>query len=228
MAKISTNEAAALRDRMLKVHAPNHVCRPDTRLVIEGYPRSSNSFAVDVVAEAAGAALPRHFIAHHTHEVDNLRLADAYGIPKIILIREPGDAILSFHIYSKAPVEACANRYAEFYRQCLTMMDKAAVVHFRDVTTNIGSVVAKINAIGNFGIDETQDFDAIRERALALVRGRASKDDQDLAARQVAAPDARREALKNELRADVQSYLASRSELNEIYEKILAAGNLPS
>ena len=107
---ITKEDALALHAKLAQTHAPNHLCRPDTRLVVEGYPRSSNSFAVDMIGESATGLLRRQDIAHHTHDVANLQIAQAYGIPKVILIREPEAAILSFHIYSNAPIPRCAKK----------------------------------------------------------------------------------------------------------------------
>lgn len=222
MLAITKDEALALRATLAKTHEPHHLCGPDTRLVVEGYPRSGNSFAVDMIAECAGGHLHRAHIAHHTHEVANLQIAGAWGIPKVILIRPPEDAILSFHIYSKAPVGRCAKKYADFYAGALKCMNRAVVIHFRDVTGDFATVIRQINAITGFAIPEDQDFDAIRARALDLVRARASKTSEEDAMRQVAAPDPQRDAIKNELRGDVQGFLAAHPRAIRVYDRVMA------
>ena len=223
---LNEHQLSVIRSDLEKRHPPNHICKPNTRLVIEGYPRSSNSFAVHMTYLSAGNRLHESEIAHHTHRVDNLRLADAYGVPKVILIREPEDAILSFHIYLKLPMERCAAIYVSFYTAALLKMEKTAVVHFREVTGDFRSVVKRINAVGNFGIPEDQDFDAIRDKALALVRSRASKTSEEDAMRQVAAPNEKRQKIKEELRKAVWECLASNPEVRDIYERVIATAGL--
>jgi len=224
--KTTKEEARALYDTLAQTHAPNHLCRPETRLVVEGYPRSSNSFAVDMIGESAIGHLHRSEIAHHTHHLFNLRIAQAYGIPKVILIREPAAAILSFHIYSEAPIPQCAAKYATFYAGALELMNDAAVIHFRDVTGDFRKVIARINAIGDFAIPEDQDFAAIRARALGLVRGRASKTSEEDAMRQVAAPNEERERIKDRLRGEVETFLAAHPRAIRVYDRVTARAGL--
>ncbi len=227
MQTITKDQASALYETLARTHEPHHLCRPDTRLVVEGYPRSSNSFAVDMIGEAAIGFVHRSQIAHHTHDVANLQIAQAYGIPKVILIRTPEDAILSFHIYSRAPIPRCAVKYADFYAEALKLMKRnAALIHFRDITGDFSTVIARINAIGDFNIPEDQDFEVIRTRALGLVRGRASGASQEDAVRQVAAPNEQREAIKKTLRGDVRDFLAEHPRAQRVYERVMAKAGL--
>lgn len=220
-------EAVILRETLAKTHEPHHLCGPDTRLVVEGYPRSSNSYAVDMIGEAAIGFLHRSRIAHHTHEIANLQIAQAYDIPKVILIRAPEDAILSFHIYSRAPIARCAAKYADFYAGAIKLMKRnAAVIHFRDIIGDFSRVITRINAIGDFNIPENQDFEVIRTRALGLVRGRLAEASEEDAMRQVAAPDAKREEIKNALRGDVRGFLGDHPRARRVYERVVEKAGL--
>lgn len=204
----------------LSRHPKNHVCNQNTRLVIEGYPRSGNSFTADMLAVCGGNRLRIDEMAHHTHEIENLLLADAFGVPKMILIREPEDAILSFTIFSERPVAECTARYVKFYERAKDLLTNAIIVHFRDTTTDFRSVVSRLNSLGNFGIPEDQDFSVRHQEALALVRSRAS-DDAEQAVRQVAAPSEKREEMKNTARASVLDYLARNGDARKIYNELL-------
>ena len=216
MTAITKTQAEALYETLSATHATNHICRPESRLVVEGYPRSSNSFAVDMLVEAAGGHLNVGQMGHHTHDIANLQIAEAYRIPKLILIRDPEAAILSFHIYSGAPIMRCAKRYGDFYLASLELRKTGtAAAHFNEVTNDFGKVVAKVNGIGDFNIPEDQDFDEIRDRALASVRSRASTESE------VAAPNEKREAMKNEVRDQVQDFLAKHPRALRIYERVL-------
>lgn len=221
MSAITKDRAEELYEALAAKHEVHHICRPDTKLVVEGYPRSSNSFAVDMIVESAPGILRPHELGHHTHEVANLQIADAYGIPKLVLIREPEDAILSFHIYSGAPIARCAKRYADFYEGALQLPDGSAGAHFREVTSDFGAIVKKLNEIGGFGISEDQDFEAIRERALAAVRGRVENVAEEEATRRVAAPNEKREKIKDELRGEVQGFLSEHPRAERLYNRVV-------
>lgn len=221
MSSITKDQAQDLFDSLATRHEPHHLCKPDTRLVLEGYPRSSNSFAVDILIASAGRLLHSSQLGHHTHDVANLQIADAYGIPKLILIREPKDAILSFHIYSRAPVAKCAKLYGDFYQGALELTDNADAAHFSEITGDFGKVVRKVNRLLGVKIPVNQDFEQIKEQALSSVRERAKSGDKDLDTRQVAAPNPEREVLKDKARSDVDTFLASHPRAERFYEKIM-------
>ena len=67
---------------------------PDTDLVVEGPPRSANSFTVRMLHRMLGRP-PRFRIAHHSHSQDNLWAGAGYRMPLVVLARPPQDAILS-------------------------------------------------------------------------------------------------------------------------------------
>jgi len=63
-----------------------------TELVIEGFARSGNTFAV----AAFSLAQPRPVrLAHHLHAPAQVLLAARMGIPCIVLVRDPVDAVAS-------------------------------------------------------------------------------------------------------------------------------------
>ena len=65
---------------------------PSTDLVIEGFPRSGNTFAV----AAFVLSQPRPVrIAHHHHVPAQVIYAVKRGIPVLVVVRKPDDAVLS-------------------------------------------------------------------------------------------------------------------------------------
>ena len=67
------------------------VRRERTRIVIEAFPRSSNSFAVRLFRQAnPGYAIDE--ISHHAHIVSNVKQAARWGIPALVIVRGPGAA----------------------------------------------------------------------------------------------------------------------------------------
>src|SRR5689334_19049404 len=63
-----------------------------TEIVIEGFPRSANTFAVVAFRLAQQREIE---IAHHLHAAAQIKHAINLKVPVIVLIREPSDAILS-------------------------------------------------------------------------------------------------------------------------------------
>ena len=83
---------------MLATVGHGGVCREHMDLCVEGYPRSANTFTVDMIK----GSNPRLVIAHHTHDVDNIRLALLFRIPTLVVIRNPLDAVTSHSVYFDA------------------------------------------------------------------------------------------------------------------------------
>ena len=71
--------------------AVNHT----TQLVIEGFPRSGNTFSVIAFEHAQREAVR---IAHHLHVPAQIIRAARWQIPSIVLIRDPVDAVASLLI----------------------------------------------------------------------------------------------------------------------------------
>lgn len=220
--ELAQADVLTLQQNLLRLHPKNHVCNSTTRLLVEGYPRSSNSFCVDMIVQSGLGVLPVEHIAHHTHSIENVKIAEYFGIPKVILIRSPADAVLSFHIYSGQPIRVCADIYVKFYSQSLMYLQNSIVVDFEQVTSDFRSVVVGLNRLGDFRLNENQDFVEIQQRALEMVRARGKNLARDAEIRQVAAPNEQREILKERAREDVVNYLVKNANLHEIYLQMCA------
>jgi hypothetical protein len=63
-----------------------------TELVIEGFPRSANSTTVHGFMADQDRPVA---IAHHKHHASQILRAVRWGIPAVVLVREPADTIVS-------------------------------------------------------------------------------------------------------------------------------------
>src|SRR5215211_5981100 len=88
------------------------VVTPDTQLVIEGFPRSANTFARVAFNRAQSG---RVRIAHGLHVPAQVIRASTWRIPTLILIRKPKDAVLSFAIRDPISVDQALRYYITFY-----------------------------------------------------------------------------------------------------------------
>lgn len=124
-------------------HNAHRAVRRDTQLVIEGFPRSANTFA-EVAFRLAQPDAVR--TADHLHVSGQLARAVEYGIPSCVLVREPADAVRSLVIKYPhiRPVDALRS-YRRFYEQSLRYTEHMVVATFDQVTCDFGAVTARIN-----------------------------------------------------------------------------------
>jgi hypothetical protein len=122
-------------------HSPE-VIGPRTELVIDGYFRSANTFAVH--AFQLSQARPVR-LAHHLHAPSQLIEAARRGIPALLLIREPEGAILSELLYDSVALPDALVAYTRFYRSLLPYLDGFTLGEFEQVTREFGVVVRHLN-----------------------------------------------------------------------------------
>lgn len=121
------------RDRLLS---------PETELVIEGFPRSSNTFAL-VAFELAQSRPVK--LAHHLHAPAQIIRAVQWQIPSLVVIRNPEDAVLSMIVFSSFPAKDLLEAYYLFYKSVLPYSHGFVCATFDEITTDYGSIIQKIN-----------------------------------------------------------------------------------
>lgn len=121
----------------------DEVVRPTTKIVIDGFPRSANTFATIAFQTAQGTPVQ---IAHHLHAAAQLIAGVRLGIPTVILVREPADAAVSEAIRAyPVPLRQVLAAYCRFYASVIPYLRDMAVGEFRTVTSDFGSVIRKLN-----------------------------------------------------------------------------------
>lgn len=125
------------------------VVGPGTKITIDGFQRSANTFAV-VAFESAQPAPVR--IAHHLHAVAQIAESVRRRIPTVVLIREPEACALSHVIRNRytTPRIVLAS-WTRFYERLLPLRDDVVIAPFEAVTKDLGKVIAATNA--RFGTD---------------------------------------------------------------------------
>lgn len=118
-----------------------------TKLVIEGFPRSGNTFAVTAFRMAQTSDV---VIGHHLHASAQIVAAVRCGIPCLVLVRNPRDAVLSFLV--RAPwltARLALQQYIHFYSQIEPMQNQYVIATFEQIISNFGLVIEQINKIFN-------------------------------------------------------------------------------
>jgi hypothetical protein len=172
-----------------------------TEAVIEGYPRSGNTFAVAAFRLAQKRPVQ---LAHHVHAPAQILEGLRLGLPVTVLIRRPEDAVLSYVIRAPMDVERALHMYIRFYARVLPRRGDVVIAPFSTVITDFDSIIVSMNK--RFGTSFGGFLHAKENVRLAFesIEARGHRD----AARQrrdyesgVARPSATRESLKAELRA---------------------------
>jgi hypothetical protein len=143
------------------------LARRDTAIVIEGYLRSGNTFSVAAFQIANGS---QPHVGRHLHGAPHVLRAARLGLPTLVLIRQPRDAVLSYLVRraTLTPHDAVLE-YLDFYRTAWPARDSFVVGPFDRVTSDFGAVLEQVNQ--RFGTsfrryDPTPENEA---RAFALV-----------------------------------------------------------
>jgi hypothetical protein len=86
-----------------------------TQIVIEGFPRSGNTFAVAAFQQAQRESVR---VAHHLHMPAQVIRAAQWSIPIFLLARKPTDAALSWVIRGPGvPIRQTLKHYVSFYEK---------------------------------------------------------------------------------------------------------------
>ncbi len=184
------------------------VVRPGDAAVVEGFPRSANTFASYAFRDSQPQGLR---FGNHFHSSAQFVLAARYGIPAMLVLREPIGACQSFMMFTGnvSAAESLA-RYIAFHKPLLRLQDHFTVAPFEEVTSNFGASIARMNA--RFGTNFTlfdhtpenqkQVFDTIAaDRAKReKMFGAAFKDPL-----RTTTPTAEKEARKAQLAAEFQT-----------------------
>lgn len=114
----------------------------NTECVIEGFPRSGNSFFLSAFKKWN----PDVRVAHHVHVPQQVLCGLQKGLPVIVLIRNPIDALSSLLIADNSLSVAIAiNSYLEFYEKVLPVIEKTTIGRFEECTTKPHEIIRKMN-----------------------------------------------------------------------------------
>jgi hypothetical protein len=124
------------------------------KLVIDGYPRSGNSYSRLQFLEANPGIEP-HF-GNHIHLASQLILAVRYELPAALLLRKPEEAVVSYGAFRikqamsgamtiEALLEQNCRYYYDMHRRLLPYRDRILVSRFEDVITDYAGVIDRLN-----------------------------------------------------------------------------------
>lgn len=130
---------------------------------IEGFPRSSNTFAVGAFVMGN-----RHlgdwerFVADHTHLPQQIPRAVRLATPCLLVIREPVATLESWlRVHPRLGARTAIRHYIRYYRCVEPLADEIVVADFSQVIENCPRVIERLNAKygTSFGCLDTTDED---------------------------------------------------------------------
>jgi hypothetical protein len=196
---------------------------PDKRVVIEGFPRSGNSFARRAFIMAQDETFDVTSIAHHLHVPAQVVRAAQWQIPTLVLIRRPKDAVLSLVIRDPISVDQALRYYISFYETSEKYRDAYVLGLFEEVTEDFGQVIERLN--DKFGTTFSL-FNHNEENVSKLFAGmetQARKQyGETLLERKIQRPSADRQRIKYEMEYDLETPKRKKliAEAEAVYDRL--------
>ena len=197
------------------------VVTPDTQLVMEGFPRSANSFARVAFSRAQSEKVR---LAYGLHVPAQVFRAARWRIPTLVLIRNPKDAVLSYAIRDPLSVDQALRYYLSFYEAVEKYRDAYVLGRFEEVTGDFGQVIQRINdRFGTTFSPFRHDEQNVGEVFARLERNTRKRFGETHWEYKVSRPSAAREKTKHEVGYDLEdpkrSELISRAET--VYHRLI-------
>lgn len=145
-------------------------------VVIEGFPRSANTYATEAFLRLQNKEIR---IGNHFHSPAQFLLASKFNVPAMLVLRCPEDAILSLLIfYPKASALELANRYISFHKPLLTIKSDFVVAPFEEVTQSFSRSISRLNIrFGTKFVDADIDDD-LRKDVIERINKKQAKIDR--------------------------------------------------
>jgi hypothetical protein len=244
---LDENVVALRLEKWLQIHAGGHpavffslfrllrtrqnlarAVTPDTQLVIEGFPRSGNSFARRAFVMAQDEKVR---IAHHLHVPAQVIRAARWQIPTLVLIRRPRDAVLSFVILDPISVDQALRYYISFYETVEKYRDAYVLGLFEEVTEDFGQVIRRVN--DKFGTKFSlfrHDEENVNKVFAGMETHIRKKYGEMQWERKVQRPSAVRERIKHEIEYDLENPKRKKliAEAEAVYDRLTNAMHKPT
>ena len=140
------------KNRGVEISYFNH----KTKFLLDGYPRSGNTFAASLVKYIYG----KDVFVHHFHAIAPIKIALRKDIPVFILIRDPKEAITSNYLktfalkHKEIPKEVDKTllnnliiEYSNYYKFVYEQGNKINIIIFKDFISKPEIFLSKINSL---------------------------------------------------------------------------------
>ncbi len=148
--------------------------------VIEGFPRSGNTFATTAFGYAQNRQTT---LGNHCHASAQLHRARRFDVPAMVVVRDPKDAALSMLVYRGAvsgSADTVLRDYINFYRSALQISDFWVPAPFLEVISDFGSSIRRLNYWFGTSFDEYRGDDASDDVVRKLIGAKREKIEREL------------------------------------------------
>jgi hypothetical protein len=189
----------------------------DTELVIEGFPRSANTYAVAAFRCANGMSVR---LADHLHSVANVAGAVRRNLPVVVLLREPLGACTSLIQRQHVRPATALTAYADFHAGLLPYLDRVVVSDFPTTTGMFGVVIDAVNERFGTGFSRYETTPENEAWCREFVLDADRVDQGRNKSHTVALPDPTRIAARDEVAETLRALPALLGPAEELYDRI--------
>lgn len=204
-------------------HAGKALVDAETDLCLEGFPRSANTYAYQLLK----VSNPQFKIAHHTHSIANIKLALKYRIPTFVLIRAPIDALTSAVIRRNSIKQDNDTRhllhaiemYGQFYSFVLRNMTNINIVEFSTVIKSPLKFISCVKAGCKFPVSIPENASELENTARSNMEYHQKIIGESFSASSL--PDPYRDILKSSIRSRLENWGNEVDNLKLLYERLI-------
>lgn len=198
------------------------IANSETDIVIEGFPRSANTFALQAFRLAQSQPFK---VAHHKHTISQVLIAKKFNTPILLLIRRPEEAVISFVIREPCiSLDKALIYWISFHSKLLKYKDFFIIADFTEVTTDFGNVIKRINKHFNTQFEIFEHTPENIKKCFDKMESFQRKiNNNQLNESGIPRPSLKRNEKKKELlsKLDEPKLRALRQEANQIYQDYL-------
>ena len=214
---------------------PYAVVSDQTLMCLEGYPRSGNTFALNLIRGVLLKHYPVFFathaerlVSHHSHRIASVDAALRRGLPTFALIRAPGDAISSRVVRQVAiggidqvvAIRRGLTEYLDFYRY-VRERTRVDIVAFDKLVTDSQPFIRRVLRALELDVSGQLELDGIEGFARELTEFWGREQMQETALTQNFSNE-RKENRKADVREAIEENRRKQFEVAQhLYEEII-------
>lgn len=149
----------------------------ETSLVLEAFPRSGNTFACKAFLSAQAR---RVTLAHHLHSPAQIMAGSTMGVPALLIVRQPIDAVCSLLQRERGitPRQALS-AWLRFYGNLTDYRETFVTATFDQVTSDFGGVIDRVNRRFQTSFDRFEHTPDHEEAVLHDIDAKSTEDISD-------------------------------------------------
>lgn len=188
-------------------------------IVIDGYPRSGNTFAAVAMQLSQKSEIK---IAHHYHTNGQITRGINLGKPVVLLIRNPVDAVASYCIRERKCASEALEEYCGLYSPIIQLSRRCVIAEFDRVTSSFDSIILEVNERFGCAFDVPVFDKEFSERCIELIEKNNARVNRGVIDEsKIARPSDKRASAREALFSDIQRQKEKLNRAKKIYEAIV-------